>query len=187
VADSQGAVVSALRAEGASMAEIVQVVELASQAWRHEARGRGGRWTGSGMATATDRPGHAATHPQTAPHPPRLGTPTQRREAARQRLASQGRLGEKHPLAPVQQQHVAALAAEVKQRHEAYVQEHQAAESAKEQHNAAVKFFAALAAIIGGAVLAIIEAHFGVSNISQILTAISPAIADALFERIKKL
>lgn len=197
----------ALLAEGASVEEataIIQladavemaVIDLSSQVWKHEPRGKGGRWVKSG-----------------APTTPRIAPPSKRRAIRRAQLAAQGRLPasaapstqsrakeiSQKPatlghLAVAQEQtariaqqaaHEEAMHAlsQAKEIHENYVKEHAAAETAEEKRKSWLKFFGVVAALLVGAAAGLLLAGLGVPAVAAAFAGISPALAEALYEK----
>lgn len=223
VASSELAVYRSLLSAGASPLEAAGVIEdartveqimidLSSQAWKHELRGRGGQWAKSGAVAV-----------------PHVGSPTKRRAQRRAMLRAAGRLPAKPAAAPAAEPMIAPAAMEhVEQRtktaaqrmaepatkkmlakaqmqtlniahesaqdaakhaleqakdiHDTYVKEHEKAESATEKKKAWKKFFAMTSSLVVGGVAGYVEAKYGVPDAAVMATSITPAIGEALFE-----
>ena len=182
-----------LRKDGATIPEIVLVMSVVDEvdraiidlaAWEHEARGKGGKWVrGNPVLHPSLEPRAAGLRPQTSAAEIGPG-PNPAVKAAMDQPATMRHLAraQEQTLQIAQEAARSAATHAVKQArllHEEHVRQEDIAEGKK----ANKKFLAMSASLIAGAVAGLVEAKLGVPDVAVALSSVSPALAEAMFER----
>jgi hypothetical protein len=193
-----------LRADGATTAEVVQVIELARQAdrwggraielasasyaasWSKELRGPHGEWIKSGadvhasVHTGQD-PMAAAQHENEIRD---IARQTAIKVATMQDVAFGKRAREQQAERDRKQDaQIQALTRQVRTANQ-HIAEMQ---SKTEGRKARTKSLAVISSLVGGAVLGGVEAKLGVPNLAAVVSSITPATIESLFEWKKRL
>lgn len=209
---------SALRDAGASWQEAqvvlsvvgdLEAIELAhSDAWRHEARGKGGKWVhgdvphGESMAArqarrraqtrraAPAQPKTTASVSAVDPAGPTAPVPSTSAAAKSPQLPATllpqalavpevARIN-KASAAPLTREHVeiGKMISEVKKAHAEYVK----ATDVEEGKKARMKFFGVMTSLITGVIASLVAAKLGVSDLGVAFAGIGPAALESLFE-----
>jgi hypothetical protein len=187
----------ALRKAGATMRDVAVILSVVAEvdraiidlaAWEHEARGKGGKWTRGNpvvhpLLQPQEKPRAAGLRPQTSmaeigPGPNPAVRASMDQPATMRHLAK----AQAQTLQIAQEAARSAAAHAVKQATELH-QEHMRQEDIAEGKKSNKKFWAVTASLVGGAVAGLVEAKLGVPDVAVALSTISPALAEAMFEK----
>jgi hypothetical protein len=196
----QSGLFAALRTAGASVDEAVivlgvvddlnEAIELAhSDAWRHELRGKGGKFASGGPRMSAQarhiQRAAAAARTRNRPRPGPMttgGVPVQRTPedlAAALKIPEVARINAASPT-PLTPEHttIGKMIHEVKQAHQDYVQ----SQDQEEKTKAHKKFLAVFTSLVLGVIASLAAAKFGAPDVATAFAGIGPAALESLYE-----